>query len=40
MAACGRSGGGGGNHGQTYVITITGASGNYQHLTSLQLVVD
>ncbi len=40
MAACGRSGGGGGDHGQTYVITITGASGNYQHLTSLQLVVD
>jgi hypothetical protein len=40
MAACGGSGGGGVNHGQTYVITITGTSGNYQHLTSVQLVVD
>jgi hypothetical protein len=38
MAACG--GAGGGNHGQTYVITIAGTSGNYQHLTSVQLVVD
>jgi hypothetical protein len=40
MAACGGSGGGRGNHGQTYVITISGTSGNYQHLTSVQLVVD
>jgi hypothetical protein len=40
MAACGGSGGGGGNQGKTYVVTITGASGSYQHLTSVQLVVD
>lgn len=40
MAACGGSGGGGANQGKTYVVTITGASGGYQHLTSVQLVVD
>jgi hypothetical protein len=41
MAACGGSGGGGGGgQPKTYVITISGASGNYQHLTSVQLVVD
>ena len=40
MAACGGSEGGGGKHGQAYVITITGTSGNYQHLTSVPLVVD
>ena len=40
MAACGGGGGGGGPQPQTYEITITGASGSYQHLTSVQLVVD
>ncbi|MFY9803112.1 MAG: hypothetical protein WA211_13530 [Candidatus Acidiferrales bacterium] len=41
MAACGGGGGGGGgNQGKTYEITITGTSGNYQHLTSVQVVVD
>jgi hypothetical protein len=37
MAACG---GGGGPQPQTYEITITGASGSYQHLTSVEVVVD
>ncbi|MFZ0519826.1 MAG: hypothetical protein WAL95_02315 [Candidatus Acidiferrales bacterium] len=39
MAACG---GGGGSHVQpkAYEVTITGTSGNYQHLTSVQVVVD
>ncbi len=41
MAACGGGGGGGGGgQPQTYEISITGTSGNYQHLTSVQVVVD
>jgi hypothetical protein len=40
MAACGGGGGGGGPQPQTYEITITGTSGSYQHLTSVQVVVD
>ena len=40
MAACGGGGGGGGPQPQTYEITITGASGSFQHLTSVQVVVD
>jgi hypothetical protein len=43
MAACGGgSGGGGGGGGQTHTFTISiqGVSQNFQHLTSVQLVVD
>jgi hypothetical protein len=42
MAACGggSGGGGGGMPGQTLTITIQGVSQNFQHLTSVQLVVD
>jgi len=39
MAACG-GGGGGGPVPQTFQITIQGASGNFQHSTTVQLVVD
>jgi hypothetical protein len=39
MAACG-GGGGGGIVPQTYQITIQGVSGNFQHSTTVQLVVD
>jgi hypothetical protein len=40
MAACGGSGGGGGPAPQTYEITIQGVAGNFQHSTTVQLVVD
>jgi hypothetical protein len=45
MAACGGGsggGGGGGGGGQTHIFTISiqGVSQNFQHLTSVQLVVD
>jgi hypothetical protein len=40
MAACGGGGGGGGPQPQTFEITITGTSGSFQHLTSVQVVVD
>jgi hypothetical protein len=42
LAACGGGGGGGGGGGktQTYTIQIQGVSQNFQHLTSVQLVVD
>jgi hypothetical protein len=41
MAACGGSGGGGsGPVPQTYQIMIQGAGGNFQHSTTVQLVVD
>ena len=41
MAACGGGGGGGGGGtGQTFTITIQGVAGSFQHLTSVQLVVD
>jgi hypothetical protein len=39
MAACGGSGGGGPIP-QTFQITIQGVSGNFQHSTTVQLVVD
>lgn len=40
MAACGGGGGGSGPQPQTFEITITGTSGGFQHLTSVQVVVD
>jgi hypothetical protein len=41
MAACGGSGGGGGGPiPQTYQITVQGVGGNFQHSTTVQLVVD
>jgi photosystem II stability/assembly factor-like uncharacterized protein len=42
MAACGGGGGGGGSGPvpQTFQITIQGVVGNFQHSTSVQLVVD
>jgi hypothetical protein len=41
MAACGGGGGGGGGPvPQTYQITIQGATGNFKHSTTVQLVVD
>jgi hypothetical protein len=40
MAACGGGGGGGGTVPQSYQITIQGAGGNFQHSTTVQLVVD
>ena len=42
LAACGGGGGGGGGGGktQTFTIQIQGVSQNFQHLTSVQLVVD
>jgi IPT/TIG domain-containing protein len=42
MAACGGGGGGGGGGGQTqtFTISIQGVSQNFQHLTTVQLVVD
>jgi len=41
MAACGGSGsGGGGPQPQTYQIAIQGVAGNFQHSTTVQLVVD
>jgi hypothetical protein len=41
MAACGGSGsGGGGTVPQTFEITIQGVAGNFQHSTTVQLVVD
>jgi len=40
MAACGGGGGGGGPVPQTYQITIQGVGGNFQHSTTVQLVVD
>jgi hypothetical protein len=41
MAACGGGGGGGtGPVPQTYEITIQGVAGNFQHSTTVQLVVD
>jgi hypothetical protein len=42
MAACGggSGGGGGGGQTQTFTISIQGVSQNFQHLTSVQLVVD
>jgi hypothetical protein len=40
MAACGGGGGGGGSVPQSYQITIQGADGNFQHSTTVQLVVD
>jgi hypothetical protein len=40
MAACGGGGGGGGPVPQTYQITIQGMAGNFQHSTTVQLVVD
>jgi hypothetical protein len=39
MAACGGSGGGGPIP-QTFQLTIQGVSGNFQHSTTVQLVVD
>jgi hypothetical protein len=42
MAACGGSGGGGGGGPmpRTYEITIEGVGGNFQHSTTVQVVVD
>lgn len=41
MAACGGGGGGGGGPvPRTYEITIQGVAGNFQHSTTVQLVVD
>ena len=40
MAACGGGDGGSRVQPKTYEVTITGTSGNYQHLTSVQVVVD
>jgi hypothetical protein len=43
MAACGGGGGGGGGGGpgpKTYEITIQGLAGNFQHSTTVELVVD
>jgi hypothetical protein len=40
MVACGGSGGGGGIVPQTFQITVQGAGGNFQHSTTVQLVVD
>jgi hypothetical protein len=42
LAACGGGGGGGGGGGKTqaFTIQIQGVSQNFQHLTSVQLVVD
>jgi hypothetical protein len=42
MAACGGSGsgGGGGTVPQTFEVTIQGVAGNFQHSTTVQLVVD
>jgi len=40
MAACGGSGGGGGTAPQTFEITIQGVAGNFQHSTTVQVVVD
>jgi hypothetical protein len=42
MAACGGSGGGGGGGivPQTFQITVQGVGGNFQHSTTVQLVVD
>ena len=40
IAACGGGGGGGGPVPQTYEITIQGVAGNFQHSTTVQLVVD
>jgi hypothetical protein len=40
MAACGGSGGGGGTAPQTFPITVQAVSGNFQHSTTVQLVVD
>jgi hypothetical protein len=40
MAACGGSGGGGGTVTQTFQITVQGVGGNFQHSTTVQLVID
>ncbi len=40
MEACGGGGGGSGPVPQTYQITIQGVGGNFQHSTTVQLVVD
>jgi hypothetical protein len=41
LAACGGGGGGGGGPvPQTYQVTIQGVAGNFQHSTTVQLVVD
>jgi hypothetical protein len=40
MAACGGGGGGGGVLPQTFPITVQGVGGNFQHSTTVQLVVD
>ena len=40
MAACGGGGGGGGPMPRTYEITIEGVGGNFQHSTTVQVVVD
>jgi hypothetical protein len=40
MAACGGSGAGGGTAPQTFEITIQGVAGNFQHSTTVQVVVD
>jgi hypothetical protein len=41
LAACGGSGGGSvGPMPQTFEITIQGVAGNFQHSTTVQLVVD
>jgi len=40
MAACGGSGSGGGTAPQTFEITIQGVAGNFQHSTTVQVVVD
>jgi len=40
MAACGGSGGGGGTVPQTFEVAIQGVAGNFQHSTTVQLVID
>jgi hypothetical protein len=40
MVACGGSGGGGGTIPQTFQITVQAVGGNFQHSTTVQLVVD
>ncbi|MFZ3217994.1 MAG: sialidase family protein [Candidatus Acidiferrales bacterium] len=40
MAACGGGGGGSGPSPQTYQITVQGVGGNFQHSTTVEVVVD
>jgi hypothetical protein len=40
IAACGGSGGGGGTVPQSFQITVQAVAGNFQHSTTVQLVVD